>query len=342
MKTNRIGIITLPLHQNYGGVLQAYALCHILKEKGFSPHVLENKTITIKQRIKDLIDKRCRISRFIIRHIPIINTDYNDLYNFCVKNNIDTIIVGSDQIWRSDYVDVCVSYCTWLQHENIKCISYAASFGFENWRYSKKDTENAKKGIKHFKYISVREKSAVELLRKHLGVEATHVLDPTILVDASVYKNMCHPITEKFIFSYLLDYSNKDNIECLKMLHSYYDLPIKRIFLTKNKIIKRLHSSPGIEDWLSLINGAQLMVTDSFHGVVFSIILKTPFYVLLNGKGGNSRIYSLLDSFGLKDRLITSVNEINYTPIDWESVYFRLNKMKEKSIAFLLKALCDF
>lgn len=50
MKTNRIGIITLPLHQNSGGVLQAYALCHILKEKGFSPHVLENKTITIKQR----------------------------------------------------------------------------------------------------------------------------------------------------------------------------------------------------------------------------------------------------------------------------------------------------
>lgn len=341
MKTCKIGIITLPLHQNYGGVLQAYALCQVLKDNGFEPNVLVCDNRTLKQRIKNLFDKKNKISRFVYKNIPMLHVEYSDLYNSCVKSNIDTIIVGSDQIWRPDFFDVRISFCLWVKKESMKCISYAASFGFEKWHYSQAETEIAKNGIKHFKNISVREKSAVDLCKKYLGVSPEHVLDPTMLVDATEYKKMCTPIHEKYIFSYLLAYSDKDNIECLKAFQNHYRLPLKKIFLTRNKILKRLCALPGIEEWLSLINGAKLMVTDSFHGVVFSIILKTPFYVLLNGGGGNSRIYSLLESLGLENRLITSVKEINYNSIDWDNVYQRLNKMKKTSFDFLTQALYD-
>lgn len=238
----KISILTQPLHTNYGGTLQAYALQKVLKDMSFDVE-------TINYRSKEVSDFRKLLSilkqflkntknyqyisreqqeiqllhnKFIKENITLsyeINT-LEELKNYFGNNRVDAIVVGSDQVWRAEYSPRIESYFLDFLYEdkNIKKISYAASFGSDEWNFSQNLTKKLTEYINNFDSVSVREKSAVNLCKEKLAVIADHVLDPTLLLNRDDYINLFNDEkTENTgeIFSYVLD-ENEKKINSLK------------------------------------------------------------------------------------------------------------------------------
>lgn len=352
----KIGILTQPFVTNYGGILQNYALQTVLKQRGYDVVTLDFKSfdyiIWIKQLVRYIIHfdfqrpiplgplrskiKYGKTRTFINTYISITNEKYTTPNDYFIKKNkLDAIIVGSDQVWRPKYncyiEDMFLSFAN---NYNIKKLSYAASFGVDNWEFSDLQTRLCSQLVKQFAGISVREQSAIGLCRKYLGVDATFVLDPTLLLDRDHYISLCKdvPSQQTDIFAYFLD-QNNDNIKLLSTIakSNSFTYRIKGIGENKDK-------KETIEQWISCFRDAKLILTDSFHGTVFSIIFNRDFYVIGNRERGNARFESLLSTFDLEDRLITSTN-IVLKPIDWKKVNKIIEEQKSNSFKFLFNCL---
>ena len=321
--------------------MEFYRLMLYLKRLGYEAFVLLPRKTSFREVLKGIIDQMTPASSFIHRNINILFVDFDHLFIELVRNGIDTVVVGSDQVWRPEFMNVKISFCGGFDFSRIKVLSYAASFGFDKWIYNSAETDFARKNISKFSGISVREDSAVKLCDKYLLAKAQHVLDPTMLLNKIQYLQMCNIKGEKYIFCYLLGYKDNANIKFISNIQKRLEIRVKHIYLTNNKLLKRFRFQDTIQNWLSLICNSQLVITDSFHGTVFSIIFNKPFYVLLNNNGGNSRIFSLLKIFGLENRVIQSQNEIIDENIDWDNVNSELEKWKEKSLYFLKSILDD-
>lgn len=361
----RIGILTLPFNNNYGGYLQAYALMTVLKQMGHEVELINRRSnrislsVQIRYFIKTLIkmvlglehgslildiekehNKRGElIMPFVEKNIsPKTKSLFStkELTDEC-KDRYDAIIVGSDQVWRPDYVpNIENFFLDFMKYHSVKRISYAASFGTNNPHYS--DIEKQKCGdlISLFDAVSVREESGIEVIHK-FGWKAKHkevVLDPTMLIDIKEYQQFIGPINEKYVLSYILDMNEvkRDLINCISKALSH---PIK-IFSIKGKKL------PSMETWLSSLCHANFIITDSFHGTVFAILFNRPFIVWANKERGIDRFTSLLKLFGLERRIVfdnRSIIKLVNENIDWESVNYKLEINKNKSRAFLLRYL---
>lgn len=226
----------------------------------------------------------------------------------------------------------------------IKKIAYAASFGVDYWDFTESETKTAQRLINEFSFVSIRESSGIKLCSKYFNSNNTiQVLDPTMLIETEIYikKIVKKPFkTHKaHCFLYLLDYNNITNKHIVETL-----LPKDAELLTakveRNIIKKYFREKNTVEDWLSAIYHSDMMITDSFHGCVFSILFHKDFYVMSNEVGGNARIQSLLSLFKLNNRLIDSTFiPQEKTVIDWNAVDLQLQKLRKVSIAYLYKAL---
>ena len=372
----KIGIITQPLECNYGGLLQNYALQKVLRS-------LEHDVYTINRRLPDIytcrldVIIRWTLKRYIKKLIgweyPLTRKEYNILKQNCtnfVKENIrttkifnnnkevksiikkekfNTYIVGSDQVWRpcysnniyNDFLDFC------QEKENIKRIAFAASFGVSEWEFNEEQTIECSRLAKLFNAISVREDSGIALCKEHLGVEAIHVLDPTLLLEQEDYIKLVEkagePVSNGDLFCYILDNNEtiKDAIQDIEQELSLKGFQIK----AKNDkgTLKRGEDIndfiiPSPTKWLRAFMDAEMVFTDSFHGCVFSIIFNKPFWVIGNKERGNARFDSLLRLFNLENRRI-DISEINRidlsTDIDWNKVNTIKKEWQEKSLDFL-------
>lgn len=344
----RIGILTQPLHANYGGILQNYALQQVLKNIGaevwtidydrhnwldWADNVWRVFIFKMLGRTAHFVDtpnerkrKEMPLRRFVNKHIHITKPRTKIFERRIVKKYaFDTLVVGSDQVWRPMYnynVEDC--FLKFALNLKIKKVAYAASFGTDEWEFTPQQTEECAMLAKLFDGISVREKSGVILCGKYLGVSATNVLDPTLLLHAEDYKNLCKdiPKREPFIFAYILD-ENEAMINNIKDFAESRGLPF---------LIKGADNSVGdndtIELWLSYFRDAEFIITDSFHGTAFSIIFNKDFYVYGNKKRGNSRFHSLLGIFDLKNRMIGNTLPDVLCSIDWNIV----NEKREVAI----------
>lgn len=369
----KIAILTLPLNTNYGGILQAYALQVVLERMGHDVCLIEKRRKPLhlplwkapfaygKRVLKNLIGRPFPIfyEQKVNREIPIMwqNTDkFIDKY---IKRRIvedfseikeidfDAIVVGSDQIWRSDFIQTIEqSYLDFTEGWNIKRIAYAASFGTKEWRYTEHQTENCSRLIKNFDAVSVRERSGVSLCRDHLGVQAVHVLDPTMLLGTDDYIRLFMeagtPDSKGNLLCYILD-EMPGKIELIGKIAEEQGLTPFRANAKEEKNInipldERIQ--PPVENWLRGFYDAKYVVTDSFHACVFSILFNKPFTVIGNAARGMSRFDSLLEMFGLKNRLITDkFISGEYTNIDWKNVNLILDDMRKKSNYFLSSIL---
>lgn len=370
----RIGILTLPLHTNYGGILQAYALQTVLKRMGHEVVVIDtykklhlpiwkwplsipkrliakyllgkgntilaeykyNKTLSIiNQHTQHFIQRN--ISRKIIKDISEINP-----FDF------DTIVVGSDQVWRPCYfknmfhTTINHSFLAFAKEWKLKRIAYAASFGTEEWEFTEEETEECKNLAALFDAISVREDSGVQLCQSKLNVEATHVLDPTMLLESREYVNLTKkantPHIEGNLLYYILDETleKKRIIENISKLKSLIPFTVNaNVYKNNNDINRRIQ--PPIEKWLRGFLDAEFIITDSFHACVFSIIFKKPFIAIGNKERGMSRFKSLLKMFELEERLISEYDDISLPndDINWEKVEKILSLKKKLSFNFL-------
>ena len=264
--------------------------------------------------------------------------------------NLDAIVVGSDQVWRPDYSPCQPNYfLDFLPVDSkIKRVSYAASFGGDNWNWDSELTKRCAELLQRFNAVSVREESGIRFCREHFNVDAIQVLDPTMLLEKDDYLIFVNSqIKRGSLFNYVLDRSpekqNMINIIAEKTNKtSFYSMPEQddSIYNLYGDIDKSVY--PPIENWLSAFNEAEMVVTDSFHGTVFSIIFNKPFWVIGNEGRGMARFETLLSMFGLEDRMINSkmVALINLNKeIDWEKVNTKRRVLQKVSLSFLKESL---
>lgn len=368
----KIMIITLPLHNNYGGILQAFALQTVLKNYGFSVDVYNrektfpNFTTKLYQAVKNVV-KLC-----IGRHVDSIWPLYDSYENYTiisqntkkfinkyinlhsiqnineVASNYDVYVVGSDQVWRPAYFGkIENAYLDFLQDRNVKRLAYAASFGTNEWEYSKKQTEICSKLIKRFDAVSVREKSGIDLCKQYLGVDTIHLPDPTMLLTKEDYINLIEknntPKSKGELMLYVLD-ENDELIKIVDRIKTEYKITPFSVNSKyedkKAKLNDRIQ--PPVENWLRGFFDADFIITDSFHACVFSILFNKEFLVFGNKERGMARFESLLDEFGLKDRLVGNVFDCELVlekKIDWTHVNSHLNNRRKDAFAFLEKHL---
>ena len=371
----KIGILTQPLHNNYGGLLQNFALQTALRKLGH-----ESQTINIKNRenlkfrkyasllkrtVLKLSGQKVRVrawpteeekeiiskytQQFIKKNITTTDLITKKLDEKLIdKYSFDAYIVGSDQVWRPKYSpQMSTFFLDFLENNyGVKKIAFAASFGVDDWEFTEPQTKEYKRLIKLFNAISVREDTAVELCKKHFGVDAAHMLDPTMLLARNEYISLVEK--EKIekssgnLFTYILDSTNDKN-SIIEKISNKYNLkafsvmqPKRFSDIDRNGIDECVF--PPVEEWIRGFMDAEFVVTDSFHGTVFSIIFNKPFISIANESRGTTRFTSLLKLFQLEDKLVHSLSDFNltgYKEINWENVNSILEREKTSSIQFL-------
>lgn len=372
----RIGILTLPLHTNYGGILQAYALQISIQRLGHECIII-NRDIHQKTKflpfcmsfVKRVIKRLMRrpseplfkeykfykeyptISRntdkFIKKNIHVMNINSYD----SIIGDFDGFVVGSDQVWRPKYFGKNIIQHAYLafasRFSNCKRIAYAASFGSDNWEYTKEQTIACSRLAKNFNHVAVREQSGVDLCQRYLKIDATVVLDPTMLLSKTDYENIINSITTEKPKGDLLTYILNPNYETMSVINSIS----KALSLTLNVSNSRYedYGAPleekiqiPVEQWLRNFRDAKFVVTDSFHACVFSILFHKEFIVIGNKKRGLARFDTLLSIFGLQERMIDNIDEVNNIinkNIDWDRVQHILESEKVCSLNYLKESL---
>ena len=356
----RIGIVTLPLHNNYGGILQNYALQQILKRLGHTPVTIDYIALrplwkfvlsTCKTIVLYFIPKRRRpFASYRNKQAPQMQTftDKHIVRTYPVKKytaklleayHIDSLVVGSDQVWRPCYNRYLEDmFLAFARKCEIKKIAYSASFGVNTMEFSKSQRKRCTALLRQFDKVAVREDSGVDLCRNYFHVDAEHTLDPTLLLSNEDYEQVCSAVPRrngKFIACYLLDPTEEQRLHIDRMAQRLHLAPV---YFTADRA-----AALSVEEWLAMFRDAAYVVTDSFHGTVFSIVFEKPFITIVNSTRGADRFVSLLRTLGLETRLISAVTELTEDlygyPVDWQTVNAALSAARVKSMNYLQNAL---
>lgn len=375
----RVAVLTFFNNGNFGSELQAIAMSTFLQNLGHEPvfckcgsTVLINRIIRFVSRsckntlacifnreyrmmdvaLRKNASLQCRITSETKKKVredsrklicsAILNT--NEL-----KHQFDAYICGSDQIWSPFIMPIKKEYyLPFVSRE--KKIAYAPSFGVSNLpEYHKRAI---RKYIDDFQYLSVREKQAISIVEDLCGKKPSYVCDPTMLLSPDEWnlfldKYSCNMerVSDAYVLVYCL--SNLDD----KMAgvvneacggESIFLQPKRENCPYQNGISDDI----GVFDFLELIKNAKYVITDSFHGTVFSILFRKQFVVIPRNNTEKtkqaSRIESLLDVMGIKQRYWhreVSLESLLHDNIDYERVFFYLDKYRSKSQSFLRNAL---
>lgn len=381
MRSEKICVLTQPLWNNYGALLQAWALQRVISKAGYEvvtdrfprrfPSFWANNIDRAKRIVAHYLLGRKSVNpfpfyakrkdwktisentdAFVQNNISVI--DFFEGQTLPSEENVakyDTFVVGSDQVWRDSYGRVESYFCDFAKGKNKKLIAYAASFGLKDWQFDSKRTENLMQLAKNFQAISVRENDAVGLCKDNLGLDVLNVLDPTLLLDSEDYDRLIEKAdlseSEGDMMVYILDKNQEkqdfiDKVSRKLNLKAFTVMPDKVL----GKDTRRCDSRcvyPKVEKWLKGFKDAKFVLTDSFHGMVFSIIYRKPFAVIANKERGVSRFTSLLSSLGLEDRLFFESAAMNLESVamnlDFDKVERRLFEMKTLSLQFLISNL---
>lgn len=342
-----VGIITL-LGNNYGGILQGYALKKQLEKMGIDVtqinYKLSDDNINAKELIKYFVYYRRnkRFKEFKEKYFnltPIIR-NIDDLKKYNIK--CDAFIAGSDQIWNQQIPmkDRKAFFLDFVDKE--KKIAYAASVGRDT--IEENERKQIKKWLDNLDYISIREKTGVDLYSSLTDKKIENVLDPTLLLSTEEWDKITNnkkSINKKYIFSYTLG-AEKQVLDIIERISEKLKMGIVEISYKKNfkNEIKNVNDA-GPSEFVELIKNSDFVLTNSFHGMVFSILNKKQFFVFTRGKM-NSRIYDLLDILDLKNRIIDNenINNIDMNEkINYNKVFKILESERNKSIKFLKEAL---
>lgn len=355
-----IGVLTWHNHCNCGGNLQAYALKTVLNKLGYNVKFInyvgnkKNYFIIIKRMIR-------RILSYCLPHYTVWGFDlFQKKYlpeTRAVKKTelsrlnkeFDTFICGSDQIWAPTLYDSAY----FLDFVSVKKrkIAYAPSIGLNN--IPDKLVSDYRLLLNKFNYIGVREENAKCLLENKCDIECCTVLDPTLLLGKEDYEVLEKKIIadEDYIFCYFLNqnnwYSNiidriSKNYNCKLIVYSLD----KRNANVADEWIDFIYP----ELFLSYIHNAKAIVTDSYHGTIFSIIYCKPFINLLRFSEDdpicqNSRIYDLLKKVGLEKRAISVDNQEDgleiFNELDYNEVEQNISYYRRESLEFLINSLSD-
>lgn len=378
----KIGILTQPLHRNYGGILQNWALQQVLIRMGHAPEMIfidyrgYRRSWTVGYILRRLMSfALCCIRRYgFQRENVFIQNPFDRLYmpsqpkyadsrfiksikktkalrtalsfgKFIKNADYDAFIVGSDQVWREEYSsDIRSFFLGFLSEtDKRKRIAYAASFGKEREYISADNLPACRELLHRFDTVSVREDSGLDILKRDFSYEdGVKVLDPTLLLATEDYKDIIATSDHNqmpTLAAYILD-PTEDIEKIAKEGAEERNLKIE-------EFSGQYEGKPmlSIPQWLAAFANAEFVVTDSFHGMVFSILFNKPFVVYANKERGLDRYTSLLNELGLEDKLVYSYEDFKarnkqlFADIDYKSVNQTLEKRRKDSLKFLTDAL---
>lgn len=361
----KIAILTWLHNGNFGSILQAYALQRYLRNEGYEvnnidlcPSIVEkianclhqgNPFLSLVKEKKVSWDARkacsdkkalaCRIEKFddfLKSNFCLTRTyrKFGDLRENAGK--YDVYICGSDQVWSPMLLSP--SYYFDFLPDNDKKISYACSFGMSYIPEQKK--ERIAYWLKRYNAISVREEAGLNIIEELIDKKAVVNVDPTMLLNAEEWNQLVksgRPVAEPYMLCYFLSYNEEQwqkaqNVALEKGLKMVVIPATKESYQKGDKVI----SDVGPIDWVNLVKHADMVATDSFHGCVFSIIYQRQFMVFKrfsdnNKLSQNSRIYTLLSSYGLERCLVDNIEQFKTIEINGEKYDNVCKKVEEKS-----------
>ena len=290
------------------------------------------------------------LQAFVREHIHQTKSLFSsqELGQAAEEGQFDSFVVGSDQVWREQYAPEITDYFLGFLPDSDRRpkVAYAASFGLERVGISDEKLERCRQLSQKFTSVSVREQSAVRLAKEVLAVDARWVLDPTLLLLAADFQFASRSTGKNWagVATYILDGSEAKS-RVVGDVSTSLSLPVKAMSLSPQSEDGQQDDMLPVEEWLRAFAQADFVVTDSFHGCVFSIIHRKPFIAVANEGRGIDRFTSLLGYLGLQDRLVFSMEDYRQkrsallAPIDFAPVAEKLAQAQETSLAFLKEAL---
>ena len=335
----KVGILTFHDAHNYGVVLQAYALKKYIQKLGYEVKIINYHHETIpdgypKEDNEKRWEKFNKFIKTLIDNEEKVYTKEEDLEQL----DIDFWICGSDQIWNTE-ITRGFNRGFFLDFKtNGKKISYAVSMGIPE--LPKEYEQKFKESLEKLDEISVREESLKQYAEKFVDKKIEITLDPTLLLDVSDYEKL---LVENSYGQYVLIYALGPDERLIKIAKKIAKEKKVEIIELNDKAKKdyfcKQISDASPEEFLSLIKNAKAVITNSFHGTIFSIIFKKEFYTITR-LNRNSRMENILKIVGMEDRLINDISDLRKVKEqDYEKAYIRLKEEKQKSKDFLKNAL---
>lgn len=360
----KIGILTHPILKNYGGVLQAYASQFFLSKHGHEAWIVDREfnyvdslsgfkliLFRIKQIVKKVIGLKKRADNNKYQNIALFKEKYISpitcvfRYNREMKHlqptyRFDALYVGSDQVWRKGYTPCIKNYFLDFaeKQKGIKRIAYAASFGSDKWDFDKSTTKRCRDLLSKFDFVSVREQRGIELCRNVFNMSSSLVCDPTLLLERQDYERLflLEPeMSSDSLFCYFLDPFD-DKMKFVLKYANKQNLAVSSIIPKESEVL------PPVSEWLSSIAKSKFVITDSYHGMIFSIIFNKPFLVISNKHRGNSRFYTILEKLQITGRIVDNFDGFDdklVPELKWDDINSRLESFKRESSEYLLKVL---
>lgn len=357
--TRKVGIITCSKETNYGACLQSYATQIIISKLGYDVEILnysfeEDKSYLfwknkyLSTQIASILFYSLRKSIYYAfksfhEGMPYSKEVYKNIADFRnATTKYDILLVGSDQVWNPNLgIDNDITLLKFYEN-GPKKISYASSFGLSSLPENQKARYAA--ALKEFDFISTREKQGQQIIYELIHKEVPIVLDPTMLLSAQDWENYQSEYRlpkEKYILIYDTQHS-ADMFEMSLRIAKEQRLKIYVLSRIKPRYsgMEVLYNiSPA--DFLTLISHAEYVLTDSFHGTIYSINYHKEFYAFCPKSSSHlsSRITNILDVLNLRDRLIDENSTGTPLPINYEIVDLELKACRKKSLSYLESAL---
>ena len=369
--TMKLGLLTFHTAANYGAALQAYAFEKFLTDKGYDceyvNYVNESRAheYSMTWHIYDCLKHRklssaaaylagspfmtlrkWRFNRFYDKYVRKTEKVYRDSKEAEELNNkYDYFIVGSDQVWNPVCNGDDAAFLLDFVKDSKKRVSYSPSFGMTEVDDVHKEifADNLKK----FAHIGVRETVGQQIVRELTGRESMLCLDPVLLLSKEQWEEVMPKKCKKesFVFSY----TNRDS-QTRDFFNTGYQLNGRKHYVLSRytkpgdflNIHVRVKYCMSPQEFIWVVNNADMVVSASFHCIAMSIILNRPFVAITTGdEGKDERLLNLLRTLGLQDRMLKegmTVEEVN-APIDYKLVNERIEQMKKQSVDYLLGVL---
>ena len=357
-----IGVVSYNIHcnfTNYGSALQSWALKEAINKLGYNAKLIDYCPEILKDKdplnpFKNMWDKDEESIKMCELSMPAIKENYykfdnfytnefartkkvytKDNFNDVVKDeNIDGFVCGSDTIFCVDEFGIDDGY-----YANYDCmkngytVSYAASFGdshFDNNTYALLNER-----LHNFKAIGIREIGMIDYIKNIVDVPVSKVIDPTLLLKAEDYQKITNKDQkrDKYLLLYARRYNPKMSEYAEKLAQENGWKVIEISLRATNKDIHEMRYDAGVEEFLELVKNAEYIVTNSYHGMIFSVQFRRPF-VVFSREQCDTKIAELLETMGLSDRLLINGDE-KFNSINYDLVHSRIDSFRKESLEFL-------
>lgn len=349
----KVGILTFQYANNYGAVLQAYALRRRINSlEGYQAELMNYvpegyayaTPANTEESYVHMLEKRAHFESFLREKCGLNQPMIHEV----TDASYDYYCVGSDQVWNFEFAMVNENYLFAYLDDSSPRFSYAVSVGMSAERAKAYEDIFAKYASK-FKGISLREKDQISFMTAASGMECRTVVDPTLLLEPEEYKDIIakEPLRDKpFLFFFWLEHDHElmKGVEFVNMLSRKYNLAV-------------VHSIPGappymfskddgcmmyegVENFLWYIQNARMVVTNSYHATLFSMQFKTPFYSFVVDSM-RSRFDMLTEKMEIGNRIVDTYMDVTQVSgsVDFSGITEKIQREREKSVGFLKEML---